>query len=433
MKKISILTILILMSFNTYAQGIKFEQGTFNEAINKANKENKLVFIDFYTVWCGPCKLMSANIFPTKKAGDYFNDKFVSIKIDAEKGEGVALAKKYGVQVYPTFLYINSSDKSEIGKIVGAYKSTELFIEATKETIGDSDDNLKFPELYEIYGKEENKDPEFIKQLLFKGSSYIRSLDRMEMAKLNVKLKNIAKTFFTKNKPELFFNEKGFSLISSYLSSGEDYTIPYFEFVCNNYEAFKEFVSVEELAYYIKFTNRAIIFNYCTQGNPKFRNHIEAIKGNLKQAYAAVPPIGKGDQINPYLETKFTSEASFALSQNDYNGFLDWTEKNWAFKKNNNLLDANSYWPVLSSLLIRAKGKLSNKQVSRCLKIVNKALKLDEKEIHLLEIQGDLFALQGEKNNAITSYNKAINFAKGTRSEAYTKQVINKKIKDLKN
>ena len=62
-----------------------------SEALAKAKAENKLVFMDCYTSWCGPCKYMTETIFPQEKAGEFFNPKFVCVKFDMEKGEGKEL------------------------------------------------------------------------------------------------------------------------------------------------------------------------------------------------------------------------------------------------------------------------------------------------------------------------------------------------------
>ena len=78
----------------------------------------KPAVIDFYATWCGPCKYMANSVFTTKEAGDYFNKKFVNIKIDMEKGEGIGLAREFRIQGYPTFIILNSNGK-EIGRIVG--------------------------------------------------------------------------------------------------------------------------------------------------------------------------------------------------------------------------------------------------------------------------------------------------------------------------
>lgn len=55
-----IVVIFVAISCIGYSQNknINFELGTFEEALAKANKENKLLFVDCYTTWCGPCKQM---------------------------------------------------------------------------------------------------------------------------------------------------------------------------------------------------------------------------------------------------------------------------------------------------------------------------------------------------------------------------------------
>lgn len=88
--------------------GILFHQGAFNEALQLAKKENKLVFLDIYATWCGPCKSLKATTFSDSEVGAYYNENFINVALDGEKGEGLELAKKYGITGYPTLLFINS-------------------------------------------------------------------------------------------------------------------------------------------------------------------------------------------------------------------------------------------------------------------------------------------------------------------------------------
>lgn len=106
MKKIVLAVFMAAMALSLSAQ-INFREGGFAEALEAAKSENKLVFMDCYTSWCGPCKLMASKEFVQEKAGEYFNPRFVSVKIDMEKGEGVELRKRYDVNAYPTLLVLN--------------------------------------------------------------------------------------------------------------------------------------------------------------------------------------------------------------------------------------------------------------------------------------------------------------------------------------
>ena len=91
--------------------GIPFLKSDWKEAVAKATKEKKYLFIDAYTVWCNPCKWMDTNVYNSKKAEDYFGEKFISIKMDMEKDEGLFLKDKYKVEAYPTYLFFDPTGK----------------------------------------------------------------------------------------------------------------------------------------------------------------------------------------------------------------------------------------------------------------------------------------------------------------------------------
>ena len=113
MKKIFFLaTLFFAMTGTLWAQGVSFEHGTFSDVLIKAKNEKKLIFVDFYTDWCVPCKRMAAETFSLPSVASIFNDRFIAIKINAEKGEGVELAKKYKVNGYPTMFWLDSEGKS---------------------------------------------------------------------------------------------------------------------------------------------------------------------------------------------------------------------------------------------------------------------------------------------------------------------------------
>ncbi|AZA75303.1 thioredoxin family protein [Chryseobacterium indoltheticum] len=159
MKKTAILSFLFFAAL-ALAQGIKFEEGSnFKTILAKAKKENKLVFIDAYAVWCGPCKLMVKNIFPLKPVGDYYNANFVNAKIDMEKGEGIDLAKKYNVKVFPTYLFING-DGEEVHRTIG-YVEEKDFIQFAMDA---GDPNKRLTALKQKFEKGE-KDSEFLLNL----------------------------------------------------------------------------------------------------------------------------------------------------------------------------------------------------------------------------------------------------------------------------
>lgn len=136
MKRVFALATALLLGSMVFAQGVDFQNLTYKEALEKAKAENKLVFMDCYTSWCGPCKIMMNKVFPQKEAGDYFNPLFVCVKFDMEKGEGIELAKEFGIHAYPTFVILNS-DGVVLQKLVGGGEVND-FIERVKKALEDT-------------------------------------------------------------------------------------------------------------------------------------------------------------------------------------------------------------------------------------------------------------------------------------------------------
>lgn len=136
MKRIFLSSLLVLGMAFTGAAQTDFRHITFDEALTAAKAEGKLVFIDFYTSWCGPCKRLAREVFPTKEVGDYLNSNFVCLKLDAEK-EGAELATKFKVTGYPTLVVVGT-DGEAISSTSG-YKAGQEFIAAV--------DALKDPDL----------------------------------------------------------------------------------------------------------------------------------------------------------------------------------------------------------------------------------------------------------------------------------------------
>ena len=109
--------------------GIVFEELSLEEALAKAKAEGKYVFLDCYTSWCGPCKVMSKQVFVRKAVGDLFNPTCINIKIDMENGEGPEIAKRYGVMAYPTMFVLND-DGSVKYRLQGGMEAGHFLLKA---------------------------------------------------------------------------------------------------------------------------------------------------------------------------------------------------------------------------------------------------------------------------------------------------------------
>ncbi|SMC66399.1 thioredoxin family protein [Pedobacter nyackensis] len=132
MKKL-LIGIACLASLSAVAQNreIAFKEADWKTQLATAKKENKIIFFDAYTSWCGPCKMMAKDVFTKDNVADLFNQTFLNVKYDMEKGEGPVLKDKYEVSAYPTYLFING-DGEVVHKIVGGMSAPEFIAEAGK-------------------------------------------------------------------------------------------------------------------------------------------------------------------------------------------------------------------------------------------------------------------------------------------------------------
>lgn len=117
--RIFILTLSLILSKHAFNQGIQFTYTNFEKAQLEAQKTGKQIFIDAYTTWCGPCKMLAKNVFTDSLVGKLFNQTFINAKIDMEGPDAFSFKEKYTINAYPTLLIINP-DGSIAKKIVGA-------------------------------------------------------------------------------------------------------------------------------------------------------------------------------------------------------------------------------------------------------------------------------------------------------------------------
>src|SRR5665647_900631 len=138
MKKLALL-FLIVFSASLCAQdtGIKFSKDSLlSDALAQSKKEGKLVFIDCYTTWCGPCKHLAKEIFTQKEVGNFYNSHFISLSFDMEKGEGLKIRAKYAVKAYPSLLFLNA--KGEMVHVGIGAMDANVFIELGKTALDDT-------------------------------------------------------------------------------------------------------------------------------------------------------------------------------------------------------------------------------------------------------------------------------------------------------
>ncbi len=136
---VSSLTCLLIVDIAAQDQsttGITFIDNNWPQALEKAVKTGKNIFIDAYTTWCGPCKMMDEQVFADSSVAAFFGEHFINLKLDMEKGDGLDLAEQYQVNAYPSFLFIDS-EKNLVHRGIG-FHPVPTFIELGKEALDPS-------------------------------------------------------------------------------------------------------------------------------------------------------------------------------------------------------------------------------------------------------------------------------------------------------
>ncbi|MCZ4695398.1 thioredoxin [Ancylomarina euxinus] len=209
-------------------RSVEFEHSKWSKVLKKAKKENKLIFVDCYTSWCGPCKMMAKDVFTQDHVADYFNANFVNFKIDMEKGEGPDLKPGWKINAYPTFLVINAEGEV-VHRVVGAYGADE-FIGYMKEAQSEDKNFAALQKEYEA-GK---RDGEFM-------FSYLRSL---RMANLDKEEAKKADQYISSLEKEDLLKKENWNIVKYFMKNP---ATDEFRFIVKNRTKLAEVVGVEEV------------------------------------------------------------------------------------------------------------------------------------------------------------------------------------------
>lgn len=107
------------------APSIHFVNMSLAAAVKLSKQLHKPIFADAYATWCAPCRELKRQTFKDERVAKYFNAHYINIAVDVEKGEGLKFAEQYGIDSYPTLLFIDGEGKL-IKKIEGFVDAGQL-------------------------------------------------------------------------------------------------------------------------------------------------------------------------------------------------------------------------------------------------------------------------------------------------------------------
>jgi thioredoxin-related protein len=139
MKKILILLIFASLRVAAQDTGIRFAKAqSWQQIQDSAKTEHKYIFVDCYTTWCRPCKMMEQQTYPVKEVGDAYNHDFICVKLQMDKtakdndtvkawyATAEGLQSSYHINAFPSFLFFDENGKA-VHKAIG-YQEAAAFI-----------------------------------------------------------------------------------------------------------------------------------------------------------------------------------------------------------------------------------------------------------------------------------------------------------------
>lgn len=288
---------LCILTGNAQNRSVKFEDKSLSEVVEIANNANKLVFLDCYTSWCGPCKRMANDVFTLDRVADFFNGKFVNVKIDMEKGEGPEIAKKYGIKAYPTFLLLDGTGK-EVYRVVGGGNPDD-FVAKIASGLNSENWVSKLDEEY----KNGNHSPEFMAKYL----AYLKSSEKYEQAY------NTAIDVWNSLSDEQKKSKEYWNALSVNIGNLDD---PRIDYIVTNLDHYKKLMGEANFDNLVLRAAYPSIFPFIMGAH-------ESVEGFTTASYAPAIEIFKRAKIADVYANKLIVDLSQARINNNMDQYMD--------------------------------------------------------------------------------------------------------------
>ncbi len=390
-------TLFMGWSVSGYSQGIKFFEGTFEEALAKAKQENKLVFVDFYAVWCGPCKQMAETVFTDEEVGKYMSDKFVCMQIDVEKaGWQKETAEKFNVTVLPTLIFFKV-DETVVSRLAGARDKAD-FLNTAKVACGEQ---LSFTKLYDR--AKSKKDLADMQLVLKQAPDYVGGLEGMEAQKWIVRIDKLYADYAKAKMGADFINKEDFQIVSKFNKKNvKDDAV--MDFIAKNLETYMNKLGEAPGILLVEYNNN-IIGQLAKAGKEEYKKYLERINGELEAAYAIMPT----GVLTPYEKFKYYYDGMYLLSyKKDVNSYVELMNKYLAALGDK--VGANDYGEIAQNMYVMTKGKLNNEQLGQVRDWLVKAMQYEGTglidRINFVTMLGDTYKALKQYDKAKEAYNQ---------------------------
>jgi thiol:disulfide interchange protein len=96
-----------------------------DDALAKAERENKLVLADMSAIWCPTCRRLDKEIFSDDGVKSVIDDQYVFARIEYESEEGKAFMERYKVHGFPTLLVLDGAGE-KMGQLRLTFEPSEF-------------------------------------------------------------------------------------------------------------------------------------------------------------------------------------------------------------------------------------------------------------------------------------------------------------------
>jgi thiol-disulfide isomerase/thioredoxin len=395
--------LFLITQFQTIAQGIQWQTGSFENILNKAKSQKKLIYVDIYTTWCTPCKQMDAEVFTNANVGKFFNDNFINYKIDGEKGEGKDLVEYFELESYPTSMFIDG-DWNVIQKLEG-FRPVERLLESAEKMkergkISGSDDDLE-----QAYMKG-RRDAAFLLEYI-----KVRQLQKMDNSL-------ILDEYLGKINPEQLKSEQTLKLITENVSQLRG-------------RAF-EYLMSRKTEPIIERKIKGIISQNLTkagnQKNEKFLTEVLTTNGRLSKTFAEANEWNTEAKMNYFILTN-QSEKFFTTADFFMNTYILKKDLN-TFKNVPELKEIYTQKLRKASKFV-AENYQEREKLEKAIVWIKKTFEIEEKSSNN-EIYSRLLFSLGNKTEAIRLMNRTLVLAKQEKAESSRLEFLANEISKMK-
>lgn len=428
MKKIIIIIIACSISLISLGQqSINFFKGSFEEAMKEAAKQNKLLFVDAYADWCGPCKLLSERIFPLPEVREYFNEKFISYQLDTDAPANKDIVTKLKIEQLPTLLFINTKGEV-ISSNVGVIEPYGL-IRMGKVALGEQKNG---DELYKIYRKDKrNTDKQ--RDLLLDAPYFIRDIKTpSQQKKWGLRINKVFEKYVKQKGIENMANPTDFGIINRFhpVMTDKDNII---NAIIKHYDIYSKAMNPEGIAQYLTGLHLNYIVELAKDGDKEYIEEYNRINGDMKNIYSKIyPDLGKFYEAY----TEFSDATYFIFAEKDSQKYINSMER--YFK----LIPApqyNDYALALENMINGLNENLDKNAAKKGIEWIDIALSKDhntESKISMNMVKGDCFKALGDNAKATKLYEDTYRMLFTSKNQNFInnmQQILKQRLSSVKN